>query len=356
MAYRLCESIRGLEPYEPISGHYDIRLDANESFLPLPTELIEQATLDALNDKTNRYPDPAAALICKAFAELYGVPRELVTAGNGSDELISLIAGAFFEPGEELVTLDMDFSMYRFYGEVFHTKVTVLPKTDDLTVDVDSVISYIQESGARGLIFSNPCNPTSLCLSRKQILRLIKSVPNCLVVVDEAYMDFADSSVLDDVEDYENLMVLRTCSKAFGLAAIRLGFAVANSTLTNALRAVKSPYNINALTQSVGYQVLQDGDYLIDCIDNLIHSRDKLYSGALFVHARHKLIHEVYPTATNFVLLETPKAVEIHAALLEQSIAVRLVGNRYLRISAGTKHENEAVLSALDDILDEMEH
>lgn len=355
MAYRLNDTIRNLTPYDPITGDYAIRLDANESFLALPHELLEQATLDALNDRANRYPDPYATLVCKAFAELYGVPRELVTAGNGSDELISLLAGAFFEPGDELVTLSMDFSMYRFYGEVFHAKTTVFPKKDDLTIDVPGLIDYLQRSKARGLIFSNPCNPTSICLGRKQVLRLVKAVPDCLVVVDEAYMDFADDSVLDDVPDYPNLMVLRTCSKAFGLAAIRLGFAVAGPVLTKALRAVKSPYNVNALTQSVAYQVLSDGEYLIDCIETIIKSRDHLYSGMLFVAARHKLYEEVYPTATNFICVRTPKAREIYEALLGRSIAVRYFREGYLRISAGTRAENEAVLTALDEIAEQME-
>ena len=354
MSYQLNETLQSLTPYEPITGSYDIRLDANESFLELPNELIEQAALDALNDKVNRYPDPYATLACGAFARLYGVRPELVTAGNGSDELISLLAGAFFGPDEELVTLAMDFSMYRFYGEVLHKKVTTFPKRDDLTIDTQALAEYINRSGARGLIFSNPCNPTSLCLDRKKVLALVKAVPNCLVIVDEAYMDFADESVLDDVERFDNLLVLRTCSKAFGMAGVRMGFAVANPTLTAALRAVKSPYNVNMLTQSVGYQVMQDGDYLIDCIERIIRSRDKLFSRMMFLHARHRLFEEVYPTATNFVFVKTARAREIYEKLLERSIAVRCFDG-YLRISAGTKTENEAVLDALDEIVSKLE-
>lgn len=133
-----------------------------------------------------------------------------------------------------------------------------------------------------------------------------------------------------------------------------MGFAVANPTLTAALRAVKSPYNVNMLTQSVGYQVMQDGDYLIDCIERIIRSRDKLFSRMMFLHARHRLFEEVYPTATNFVFVKTARAREIYEKLLERSIAVRCFDG-YLRISAGTKTENEAVLDALDEIVSKLE-
>lgn len=355
MSYRLNDRIRNLVPYQPITEEYSIRLDANESFRILPNDLLERAMREGLNDKVNRYPDPYATSVCKAFSELYGIRQEMITAGNGSDELISLLVGAFFEPGEELITLAMDFSMYRFYGSVFHAKVTEFPKQDDLTIDVDGLIRYAQESSARGLIFSNPCNPTSICLGREQVLKLVRSLPDCLVVVDEAYMDFADESVLENVPEYDNLIVLRTCSKAFGMAAVRLGFAVANPMLTNALRAVKSPYNVNSLTQSVAFQVLSDGEYLADCIQSIVRSRDRLYEGMLSLAARHKSLESVYPTATNFVCVKIGQAKQIYEALLEQSIAVRCFTEGYLRISAGTEAENEAVLSALDEIVGRLE-
>ena len=354
VAYTLNEKIRNLEPYQPIEGDYRVRLDANESFMRLPAEQFESAALDVLNNRINRYPDPYAEKLCGAFGDFYDIKSCYVTAGNGSDELISLITGAFFMPGEELVTLANDFSMYRFYGSVYGVKTSIFPKRDDLTVDVDALAEYINRSGAKGLIFSNPCNPTSLCLDRRQVLRLIESVPDCLVIVDEAYMDFADESILDKVHHYENLIVLKTCSKAVGLAAIRLGFAVAGDTITKALRAVKSPYNVNDMTQSIGYQILSDGEYVVNCIEKIIRSRDSLYNGILGLHMRHKVFDMVYPTTTNFVFIKTPCAQYIYEELLDRSIAIRCMGD-YLRITAGSKVENEAVLDALEEIMADME-
>lgn len=354
MSYTLGDNIRNLTPYEPITGEYQIRLDANESFLSLPDGMLDRALLDVIGQGVNRYPDPFATELCQAFAQFYQIDSRYVTAGNGSDELISLIAGAFFSPEDELVTLAQDFSMYRFYGSVYGIKTSIFPKNKDLTIDTDTLIEYINRSGAKGLIFSNPCNPTSLCMSRKEVLRLVQSVPDCLVIVDEAYMDFADASVLDQAHLYENMLVLRTCSKAVGLAAIRLGFAVANDTLTRALRSVKSPYNVNAVTQCIGRRVLAEDGYLVDCIEKIMRSRDQLYGDIMRLYAKHHLIDTVYQTSTNFVYFRTRYAKPIFERLLARSIAVRFMGD-YLRITAGTEKENDAVLVALEEIFTDLE-
>lgn len=352
--YELNDNIRTLIPYEPITGEYQIRLDANESFLTPPVWMREKIGEAVSRLPFNRYPDPYAVELCRTFGYLYGVRASLVTAGNGSDELIALLVGAFLKTGEEIVTLDQDFSMYRFYSSVYGSKPTVFPKRDDLTIDTEALCEYILQKKARMLVFSNPCNPTSLCLDRKKVLKLVESVPDCLVVVDEAYMDFADDSVLEDVDKYQNLVVLKTCSKAIGLAAFRLGFMIAGEKITQALRAVKSPYNVNMLTQAAAQIILQDGDYLVECIDKIIRMRDSLYRSLSFFHVRHTLFEEVYPTATNFVYIRAQRAKEIYKRLLDRSIAVRCFDG-YLRISAGTKEENEIVLFALGEIAKELE-
>lgn len=349
MPYQLNDRIKKLTPYEPIVGDYKIRLDANESFLNLPQDILHKIMLASLDVELNRYPDPTATELIKQFAAFYSVNPHFVMAGNGSDELISIIISTFFLENEELITLANDFSMYRIYGDAYGVKTSIFPKKKDLKIDIDSLIYYANASNARGIIFSNPCNPTSLCLKKEKVLELVRSV-NCLVIVDEAYMDFADESVIKHTDDYDNLIVLKTTSKAFGLAGIRLGFAVSNEKITTALCAVKSPYNVNSMTQSLASVVLSEQDYLNTCIEKIIHSRDSLYSGILSLYARYKAIDVVYNTSTNFVFFKTKFAKLIYGELLKRSIAVRLMGD-YLRISAGTKIENAAVLDALEDII-----
>lgn len=345
MSYVLNDKIKNLLPYEPITGDYKIRLDANESYLSLDKVKIESA----LCQNYNRYPDPYAVKLCDSFAKLYQISSQYVTAGNGSDELISLIVGAFFSHGDTLLTLSNDFSMYRFYGDVFGIKTEVFPKKSDLTIDVDALIDYINENKIAGLVFSNPCNPTSLMLSREDVFKLVTSV-NALVVVDEAYMDFADQSILDVCHTFDNVIVLKTCSKAIGMAAIRLGFAVANNVITRALQAVKSPYNVNTVTQSIGEIVLNDQDYIKACTKEIIGNRDDLYRSLVEINNKKKAFEEIYKPCTNFVFIKTNRAKEIFEKLLSCSIAIRFMGD-YLRISTGSKLENETLIEALDDIL-----
>lgn len=343
MSYILNDKIRNLTPYQPICGDYRIRLDANESFKVIDREIIQQA----LGISLNRYPDPYASKLCDAFADLYNINACYVTAGNGSDELISLIVGAFFSAGDTLLTLSNDFSMYRFYGDVFGIKTNVFNKESDLTIDADKLIEYVNQAKPAGIIFSNPCNPTSLVLDRESIVKIISNV-DCLVVIDEAYMDFSDQSILDICHTFDNCIVLRTCSKAIGMAAIRLGFAVANGVITNALRAVKSPYNVNALTQSIGEIVLSDKEYIADCVRELIESRNFLYRELVKLNSVTGIFEQIYKSETNFIYIKTSsdKAKEIFTDLLDRSIAVRNMGE-YLRITAGSMPENEKLLEAL---------
>ncbi len=353
MAYQLNQKIRNLVPYEPISGTYDIRLDANESYFTLPDEIYEKALKAALSTQLNRYPDPAAKGLVRAFAEFYHIDPEYVTAGNGSDELISLIVSAFFEPEDELVTVVPDFSMYQFYAGVYGVKATAFPKKEDLTLDTVRLSAYLKSGGARGVIFSNPCNPTSLCISRRHLLQMIREVPNCLFVVDEAYMDFAEESILSVAHEYPNLIVLRTCSKAIGLAGLRLGFAIAGETITRALHAVKSPYNVNTLSQCVGTAVLSEPMYLIRCNEQIISAREALYKGLLKLYAKFRIFDTIYEPTTNFVFVKTKLAKDIYDKLLARSIAVRFMGG-YLRITAGTKEEHKRLFEALEEIAKEL--
>ena len=341
MSYILNDKLRFMEPYQPISGDYPIRLDANESFLPYPEELRQEIgqCLSAL--PFQRYPDPMATSVCQAFGRYYRVDPRYVTAGNGSDELISIIMTAFLQKGEKVLTFTHDFSMYRFYGELSENQVLVMEKDEDLTIPVDRVIAYANQQQVRLIIFSNPCNPTSLGMTRQEVVRLVSGV-NALVVLDEAYMDFYDQSLLGEVQHYDNLMILRTCSKAVSSAALRLGFAVANETLTKAMRAAKSPYNVNSLTQAAGTVLFNHPDFLRDAARQILLSREALYTSmqAFFPHMPR--------TCANFVYCKTPKGKAIYEYLLSKGIAIRFMG-QYLRITAGSPAENQALTKALEE-------
>lgn len=343
--YTLNDKISGLVPYEPVSGTYKIRLDANESCFNLPVEIMAQLhmALDSLD--FNRYPDPNAQELCTAFAGYYGIDAGCVTAGNGSDELISIIMNAFLMKDDTLVTVEPDFSMYRFYASLSEVNCVQVQKADGLNIDVDVVLRTVRETGARAIIFSNPCNPTSKALRYDEVRKLLNGT-DALVVLDEAYMDFWEQSLLHEVNAYDNLLILRTASKAVGAAALRLGFAVANPVITRALKAVKSPYNVNSFSQAAGAVLYKNRDYLSNVKKTIVSLRNALYNGLIELLQDFPDRFALVEGNTNFVFIKTRDAKDIFEYLLQNGIAVRLMGG-YLRVTAGTQEENEAFLKTL---------
>lgn len=354
--YELNDKVKNLKPYDPICGEYKIRLDANESFLALPEEIRSEIFQRMDKSSWNRYPDPTATGVCRAFAEYYGVPQECVAAGNGSDELILILLSSFLKSGEKLLTISPDFSMYNFYGFIAEAENLNLAKPDTMKIDPQEVIQTIREKNARVVIFSNPCNPTGQGLTREEVRKIITSV-DALVILDEAYMDFWSESMIGEASQYDNLIILRTCSKAFGMAAIRLGFAVANKRLIDVIRAVKSPYNVNTFTQIAGETVLSYKDLLRKGTQQIIESIKDLSKEIAAIAQEFPGTFTPYPTCTNFVFLHCEKAEQIFQSLLSRGIAVRLFrfadrGN-FLRITAGSPQENAALCTALREILKE---
>ncbi len=344
--YQLCEKVRDMTPYTPLTGEYPVRLDANESFCTPPDWLRRKMADAAAAVSFSRYPDPLAAELCAAFAAYHGLDPATVTAGNGSDELISIIAACFLQTGDRVVVPAPDFSMYAFYSALYEKRVVELGKDERLAFTADAVIEAVRESGASAVFFSNPCNPTGQGLGREEVRKIVTQV-DALVVLDEAYMDFWDEPLLPEAARYDNLIVLKTCSKALGMAALRLGFAVANPTLTGALRAVKSPYNVGAVTQAVGRTVLEEQAYLRECNAAILRQRDALYAALTALNDRLALGWRIWPTKTNFVLFRTPDSPRLQKKLLERGVAVRCLGD-CLRVTAPSPEELPVLLAALE--------
>ncbi|MDR0382212.1 MAG: histidinol-phosphate aminotransferase family protein [Oscillospiraceae bacterium] len=321
-----------------------VRLDANESFLPPPDWLWEKITAAVRSVALHRYPDPAAAELCALFAARAGVPASGVVAGNGSDELISLLMAALVPHGGRVLVSEPDFSMYRVYAQLCEHNCVATPKAGGRP-DMDALLAAHRARPADLIIFSNPCNPTGLGAPAAEVLALADAV-DCPVAVDEAYMDFWDQSVLAHTRKRDNLIVLRTCSKALGLAGARLGFAVGGDPFAAALRAVKSPFNVSALAQAVGAAVLAETDYLDACVRRIRRSTAALCRALADFAARTEGL-EAHETETNFVLLTGPRVPALYEALCARNIFVRRLPPETLRVTAGAEAEHEALFAAL---------
>ncbi len=349
MSYKLCDKVIELEPYEPISGTYRIRLDANESCFDLSDEIKEEIKTIVDNLSFNRYPDPTAVRLTAAFADYYGLDPAHITVTNGSDEMLYLLASAMLKRGSRVVVTDPDFSMYAFYSFLSENEILCYKKNDELEIDIDGLISFVNDNKADMVIFSNPCNPTGRGITAQQAKRLVSECPDALVVLDEAYMDFWNESILGEAHKYNNLIVLKTASKAVGAAGIRLGFAVSNPDVTKALRAVKSPYNVNSLSQEIGTCIYSHRQLLDSRRDEIIKETKALCSGLGKIVGNYKLPFKIYEPCANFIFMETDKAGSIYEFMLENGVAVRYFKNAgALRITAGTNAENNEFLVLLE--------
>lgn len=352
MSYELNDKIKNLIPYEPNCGTYDIRLDANECTSGYDSELMKIVNTAIESVEFNRYPDPVCLKLRKSFADFYGIDYKNVTVGNGSDELIFILQSAFMKKGDKLLVCAPDFSMYEFYSSITENPCVKYYKDESLNIDVDALIKKANDEKVSMILFSNPCNPTGQGMTKSDAVKLLTSV-NALVILDEAYMDFWDdeNSLIGDVNSYDNLVVFRTASKAIGSAALRLGFAVANETISRAISAVKSPYNVNSISQAIGAMLYENKEFLINRTKSIVENTKVLYNELLKISADIDDF-EPYHTKTNFVFVKTSFGKELWEYLKSQSIIIRYMGD-YLRITAGTADEISAVISAIRKFISE---
>ena len=331
-------NVWALKPYSSARDEYSgveasVFLDANEN---------------PYNTPNNRYPDPLQRELKALIAPLKGVKEENIFLGNGSDEAIDLIFRAFCRPGiDNVVAIDPTYGMYQVCAEVNDVEYRKMLLDVYYQFKASSLLSAIDEN-TKAMFICSPNNPTGNSLCRKEIESLLKKFDG-LVVVDEAYIDFSSSeSLLKDLEQYPNLIVLQTFSKAWGCAAIRLGMAFASPEIIAIFNKIKYPYNVNRLTQEEAIKVLQQPEQIKAWVNTLLEERTRVMDE--FV--KLPCCVRVFPTDANFFLAKVYEATQIYNYLVSEGIIVRnrtnvALCNDCLRITIGTKEENDALLNAL---------
>ena len=331
-------NVWALKPYSSARDEYSgveasVFLDANEN---------------PYNTPNNRYPDPLQRDLKALIAPLKGVKEENIFLGNGSDEAIDLIFRAFCRPGiDNVVAIDPTYGMYQVCAEVNDVEYRKMLLDVYYQFKASSLLSAIDEN-TKAMFICSPNNPTGNSLCRKEIESLLKKFDG-LVVVDEAYIDFSSSeSLLKDLEQYPNLIVLQTFSKAWGCAAIRLGMAFASPEIIAIFNKIKYPYNVNRLTQEEAIKVLQQPEQIKAWVNTLLEERTRVMDE--FV--KLPCCVRVFPTDANFFLVKVYEATQIYNYLVSEGIIVRnrtnvALCNDCLRITIGTKEENDALLDAL---------
>ena len=330
---------------QPADMEY-IKLNTNESpFSPAPGVI--SAVTESERGKLNLYPNPDGSRLITKIAELYKLDPENIILGNGSDELLAFAFLAFF--GSGVVFPDITYGFYPVYAELYDIPYQQIPLKDDFTIDVDDYIAI-----KKNIVLANPNAPTGIALEPGDIERIIKSNPNHIVVIDEAYIDFGGKSVISLTHNYENLIVMHTYSKARSMAGARLAYATASTPVTDDLKRIKfsfNPYNINRLTQLMGEAALGEDAYYKEKHTQIIKVRESTKKRLC------QLGFQVTDSSANFLFAKHPdiSGAELYLKLKQMGILVRHWNkpriSDHTRITIGTVEQMDTLISAVREIL-----
>ena len=336
------ENIKSLKPYSSARDEFK-DLDAEMVFL--------DANENPFENGVNRYPDPQQTELKIEISKLKGVSQNQILLGNGSDEVLDLIFRAFCEPKQDnIITLPPTYGMYKVLANINNIEEKDVLLTESFEPSVDQILEAA-DIHSKLLFLCSPNNPTGNSFSEESVETLLKSFKG-LVVLDEAYIDFSSKkSWLLRLEEFPNLIITQTLSKAYGMAGIRLGICYASSEIIAVLNKIKPPYNVNELTQKKALKRVLSRNKVKNEIEKILEQRQKLIDKLSSI----SFIEKVYPTDANFVLIKVDDAVKRYNQLLEKEIVIRnrttqpLCENT-LRLTVGTKSENIKLMNALKEL------
>lgn len=326
-----------------------VKLASNENSLgpsPLALEAMQKAVAGA-----HIYPDGASFTLRSRLAADYGVSFEQTAVGNGSSELIELLGHAFLKPGTEVVAAEYSFAMYSIVAKLFGADYVSVPNKQDWTHDLQGMLRAITPQ-TRLVFITNPTNPVGTMVGQAEVDAFMAEVPEHVTVVfDEAYMEFAAEQV--DTAQYvragRNVAVLRTFSKAYGLAGVRVGYAITSAEIAGLINKARSPFNVNLIAQVGALAALDDTEHLRRSVEMVNAGR------ALFYSTLDSMGVEYVPCHTNFILVRVGNGAKVYADALAHGVITRPMGGyglpEYIRITIGNAEENEKCLSVLREIL-----
>ena len=336
----------GYQPGEqPPPGSKVVKLNTNENPYP-PSPQVMKTLREFEGEWLRRYPDPTAFMVREVAAKIYGVPADWVMAANGSDEMLALLARAFLEPGRKIAYPMPTYSLYITLAEMQAAATAEVPYDEDYNLPVEGLLA----AQADLTFVCTPNNPSATVAATKDLERLAAGL-NGVLVVDEAYTDFADENALSIVSRYENVIVLRTLSKGYSLAGLRLGFGVAQPALLEGLIKIKDSYNVDSVALRLGAAAVNDQAWMRTNVEKIRASRAKL------AKALEQMKFKLWPSQANFIMARPPggDARYLYLELREMGVLVRYwdrprVDDK-IRITVGTEEENQGLLDALKKLI-----
>ncbi len=322
-----------------------IRLNANEN----PYEPLQEIT-DALNGlPIHEYPDQDLVRMRAALSEYTGRPTDQIIAGSGGDEIIELLTKLFVEPNESMIDCPPTFGMYEFYARIAEAELIPVERQDDWEIDIPATIDAIEQSGAKILFVASPNNPTGNVIPEAHARAILDT--GIILVIDETYYEFCNHTSANLLDEYENLVLLRSFSKWAGIAGLRVGYGMGSTLIIDHLMTIKQPYNLNIAAESAALAALQHKDKLFERIDTLISERSRIEAT---VDEMEGMSYS--PSSANFLLMRFDNLTgdDAYEHLARRGIFTRKFSGRRLentlRISVGTPEQNDIVIEALRDL------
>lgn len=331
-----------------------VKLDAMENPHLLPQQLRDEIARAVADAEINRYPDPAAQQLKRSIAEVTRLPSGMdVLLGNGSDEIIQLLALAVAKPGAVLMSVEPSFVMYKMIATFVGMKYVGVPLDRDFSLDLSAMLEAIAREQPALIFLAYPNNPTGNLFDAYSIRKIIEAAPG-LVVVDEAYYAFASDSFIPQLGRFDNLLVMRTFSK-LGMAGLRLGFLAGSAAWLSQLEKLRLPYNVGVLPQLVAAKLLQHHDVLLAQAESIRQERARMLAELNAVVGVR-----TYSSEANFILLRVAKATQIFEGLKQRGVLIKNLDGGHpaladcLRVTVGTKQENTQFLTALQDTINQL--
>lgn len=319
-----------------------ILLNANEMSDNLSSSILKEIQEKIVNLDFNRYPDNDCIRLREAYSALLNVRIENVLAGNGSDQILGLLIGYFLKEGKTLLTLDPDFSMYDYYCGTYDANLLKYPTRDDGSFDVENFARYAIDNKVDMILFSNPNNPTGFLLTNEEIKVLLKQLNTIPVVIDEAYAEFAKESATELIDQFDNLYITRTLSKAYALAGARVGFLVSNEKNIKQIHKANVPYVLNCVSQMIAMITLKHVEEFRNRIESIKKKRDQL------INSNYKSIH-IYDSQANFVKVKCKDLKKMYAYFDKNNVIVRKYeGKDYFRLTIGNDQEYKLIKNIFD--------
>lgn len=334
----LKKSFAGMEPYFSKNIEDGIILNANEAPYAPPKQILRKFNKELKKVPYNRYPDMQATLLRKTIADRFGIEADEVTCGVGSDELLEVTFKAVLEPGDTVLSFSPSFSMYKVFADLTLAEFREVIFPADLSFPVEEMLRRIQEDKPKIILLCSPNNPTGAFLTRAEVARIVCS-SDALVLLDLAYIDFADEDYTDLAKEFANLIVFRTFSKAMALPSVRVGYAISCKDNISMINAVKPPYSVTSFSQILARIAMENIDLYKRKIETVKQERERIYT------VLKTAGFTVYPSKANFLYLELSD--EIYEALLRKKIYIRRMQRGMARISVGLAEENDKLLKVV---------